>query len=84
MWTQITKVDGIIESEIKRTDKEIIQLFAQKHFLRDAGEDISMSQRINDSFEVECYISLRKLKDKTIETYYINEDLKSPMENWEI
>lgn len=69
MWKQITtRRDGSV-TEILRTDEKMLGLMAQMHFLRQAGEDITVSEECDDDWNVVAYTAIRKYKEGTFCTY---------------
>lgn len=64
-WKQITKTPSKeYEPRIIDSDK-LVSLLAQCHFLKQAGEEISLQSETNDKWEVTAYILHRKVHGGT-------------------
>lgn len=69
-WKQITKTPRKeYEPRIIDSDK-LVGLLAQCHFLKQAGEEITLHSETNAHFETTAYILYRKVHDGTAITRF--------------
>ena len=61
---------------VEKTAEDMVRLLAQLHFLKQAGEDITLDRTINERCEVTRYIVTRKMRDGiVVHTYDIVDDI---------
>lgn len=51
---------------VEKSAEDMVGVFAQLHYLKQAGEDITLTQEVNDRYEATQYIMTRRLKDRVI------------------
>ena len=60
---------------VEKSSEDMVRLLAQLHFLKQAGEDITLDRTINERCEVTRYIVTRKMRDGiVVHTYDIVDD----------
>lgn len=65
-WTQYTYINGKLAYEPhERSADRMVELMAQMHFLRQAGEQIEVHVKTDNNFNVVEYTATRNMKDKT-------------------
>ena len=66
-WTQYTYVNGELKYEPKkRSADDMVGLFAQMHFLKQAGDDITVNADTDDEWNITEYKVIRTLKGKKL------------------
>ena len=77
MWTQYTYKNGELAYDAHhRTPDEMLDLFAQLHILKQAGEDIEVTRsEVNEAFQTIRYLVTRKMQDGVVLHYvFCRED----------
>ena len=59
---------------VEKSAEEMVEMFAQLHFLKQSGEDITLDCDVDAKYQTTRYIVTRRLKDRVVvHTYEIVE-----------
>lgn len=71
-WMQYTYVNGELKyGPTVRTADRMLELFAQMHFLRQAGEDIAVHCETDEDYNVTAYLVARPKKERPVSYRFV-------------
>lgn len=74
-WTQYTYKNGeLAYGPTPRTADDMVRILAQLHFLRQAGEDLTVGQDVDKNYDTVAYSVTRNLKDRTLQYQFVKEE----------